>query len=549
MASIFLAELDADVIGLGADCTNPLFTSKKKADEQPRKVGRVALALEEDDEQDQPLGMAQRAKNPVTFGVMRPTKEDRATVSLSDCLACSGCVTSAETVLLSADAVAALEALCLEHSVVVSVSQASLASLTAAVGQGATPADTLAGIRRVLSAKGVLRVSSTARAWDLVLCEAAAEFTSRLLAEKQKEPMKAPTMAAWRDAVQDIRTGLEIPLEPPSLNSDGPLPLLCGECPGVVCFLEKNAPHGIAHLSSTRSVLAATAALEKRLKKDKVKFVAFAPCADKKLEAARRDLSLEGGDFDMDLVLTTREALKALGGIDNLRRHIFEEEEEEEEEEEDTHQKKQTASTTREVIPEVTVPLASNAGSGGYLEFIYRSVAARYGVDECPETLPYERIKNDDCHAVSLDVRVKGKRRRLRFAKAYGFRNVQKIANSIKRGDCAYDFVEIMACPSGGCVNGGGQLQELDDDDNAQKISRDRAKLWTKHVDDLLHHHKTTSRQPTDDLVNTDIMHDDQDQDHKPLPRVKPHLEPWLHTRFHNIPKLADTLNPGLAKW
>ena len=55
---------------------------------------------------------------------------------------------------------------------------------------------------------------------------------------------------------------------------------------------------------------------------------------------------------------------------------------------------------------------------------------------------------------------------RLRFAYAYGFRNIQNIVQQLKRNKCDYDFVEIMACPSG-CINGGGQIRsstvQLDD--------------------------------------------------------------------------------------
>jgi iron only hydrogenase large subunit-like protein len=38
----------------------------------------------------------------------------------------------------------------------------------------------------------------------------------------------------------------------------------------------------------------------------------------------------------------------------------------------------------------------------------------------------------------------------------YGFRNIQTVVRQLKRGACPYDYVEIMACPSG-CLNGGGQ--------------------------------------------------------------------------------------------
>ena len=56
----------------------------------------------------------------------------------------------------------------------------------------------------------------------------------------------------------------------------------------------------------------------------------------------------------------------------------------------------------------------------------------------------------------------------MKFAQAYGFRNIQNMVRKIKptahdihlgggRDGCGYDYVEIMACPSG-CLNGGGQL-------------------------------------------------------------------------------------------
>lgn len=44
------------------------------------------------------------------------------------------------------------------------------------------------------------------------------------------------------------------------------------------------------------------------------------------------------------------------------------------------------------------------------------------------------------------------------MAKCYGFRNIQKIVQSIKKGKCEYTYVEMMACP-GGCFSGGGQIK------------------------------------------------------------------------------------------
>lgn len=37
----------------------------------------------------------------------------------------------------------------------------------------------------------------------------------------------------------------------------------------------------------------------------------------------------------------------------------------------------------------------------------------------------------------------------LSAAKAYGFRNIQNLIRKLKAGNCPYDIIEVMACPSG----------------------------------------------------------------------------------------------------
>lgn len=46
----------------------------------------------------------------------------------------------------------------------------------------------------------------------------------------------------------------------------------------------------------------------------------------------------------------------------------------------------------------------------------------------------------------------------MRVAIANGFRNIQNLVQKMKRKKCLYDYVEVMACPSG-CLNGGAQLR------------------------------------------------------------------------------------------
>jgi len=76
--------------------------------------------------------------------------------------------------------------------------------------------------------------------------------------------------------------------------------------------------------------------------------------------------------------------------------------------------------------------------------------------------LKYVQGKNKDLKEVCLKtVPVDGQKEGrvlLKFAQAYGFRNIQNIMRKIKQGKCDYDFVELMACPSG-CINGGGQIK------------------------------------------------------------------------------------------
>lgn len=38
---------------------------------------------------------------------------------------------------------------------------------------------------------------------------------------------------------------------------------------------------------------------------------------------------------------------------------------------------------------------------------------------------------------------------KLTFAAAYGFRNIQNLMQKLKQRRCKYQFVEVMACPSG----------------------------------------------------------------------------------------------------
>lgn len=57
--------------------------------------------------------------------------------------------------------------------------------------------------------------------------------------------------------------------------------------------------------------------------------------------------------------------------------------------------------------------------------------------------------RNKDFHEVTLE---KNGEVLLRFAAAYGFRNIQNMILKLKKGKFPYHFVEVLACPRGkGC--------------------------------------------------------------------------------------------------
>ena len=97
---------------------------------------------------------------------------------------------------------------------------------------------------------------------------------------------------------------------------------------------------------------------------------------------------------------------------------------------------------------------AAAGASGGHADFVFRHAARElFGVDLGDGPLAWTTARNRDLREVTLEVEGTVV---LRFAQAYGFRNIQNVVRRAKAGRCAYHFVEIMACP-GGCANGGAQ--------------------------------------------------------------------------------------------
>lgn len=393
-------------------------------------------------------------------------KLQQAQISLNDCLACSGCITSAESVLITLQS--HNEVLTFlntnpppsspDHKFpVISIAPQILASLAARVSSTSrAQVSVLQILRRIqvfcTDVLGFRRVYDTTFARHLALLDHTHEFLER-------------------------RRG----------QGEGKLPMLASACPGWICYTEKTHAEMLPFISRGKSPQQIMGTLVKTWlgskwgkQPDQIYHVAVMPCYDKKLEASRQDFYNEVySTRDVDCVITTGE-LELLMSEKGWDLSVPVEGE--------------TSPTTATITPlgttlEPTLPeLVQHPGtsSGSYLHTIMSAM-----VRASPEPLEtsVKTIRSADYEEYLLrsqrtgEVVFKG-------AKCHGFRNLQNLVRKVgkeagvqvgrgaagraaavrvrsrKTGtgmggeDKGYDYVEVMACP-GGCINGGGQLRPI----------------------------------------------------------------------------------------
>ncbi|XP_075035381.1 cytosolic iron-sulfur assembly component 3 [Mixophyes fleayi] len=466
-----LTDLD-DFIGPSQDCIKPVKVEKKTG------KGAAKIRIEDDGSyfQINQDGASQ--------------KLEKAKITLNDCLACSGCVTSAETILITQQSHEELykilaqnktKDLSLYKLVVVSVSPQSRASLAAKFNLNIQ--ETAQKLTAFFKQLGVHHVFDTSFSRNFSLLESQREFIRRY--KRQKEEKKT-------------------------------LPMLASACPGWICYAEKT--HGsfiIPYISVTKSPQQAMGSLvkshfaqEKKLKPDQIYHVTVMPCYDKKLEASRPDFfSEEYETRDVDCVITTGEVLRMLEqeGISLSDVNLC------------------PLDTQFSSVAEDKPLGHEGGGSGGYLEHIYKYAAQElFGIHV--NEIKYKPLKNKDFQEVTLE---KDGEVLLQFALAYGFRNIQNLVQKLKRGRCTYHYVEVMACPSG-CLNGGGQIRAEGEDGK-----------------DLLHR--------VEQLYSTvRSVSPERDDRVKELyeqwlgGRDGARVEEALHTQYHAVEKINSGLN---IKW
>ena len=259
-------------------------------------------------------------------------------------------------------------------------------------------------------------------------------------------------------------------------------PLLASACPGWICYAEKKHGEMLPYISTVKSPQQVMGSLVKEwlgprlgIRRAEIYHISIMPCYDKKLEASRPDFTTESGNRDVDCVLTTGEVQRMLTEHEVALGDMLDIEGEDAEE---------------SILPSLLVHQGS--ASGGYLHN-----ALQAAIEAQPQAalsllrLETRPIRGEDY--VDYFLR-SGSSILFRGAKCYGFRNLQNVVRKVGRdagisvtkgaagkgfaakrsglvkrqaraadgpatneADRGYDFIEVMACPSG-CINGGGQI-------------------------------------------------------------------------------------------
>lgn len=224
------------------------------------------------------------------------------------------------------------------------------------------------------------------------------------------------------------------------LENGGKLPLFSSCCPGWIKYAEDNHPELLENISTCRSpmemfssVVKEEAAISDELPDKRTPVVvAIMPCTAKKYEADREEFKING-ESRTDYVLTTQELVTMIKQAGIVLASLDPE------------------------APDINYGMYSGAGvifgvSGGVTEAVIRRL-----VDK-KDAASFTNISFSGVRGLESvkEVEIPYKGRTLKIAMVSGLGNTEKIIKKIESGEAHYDFVEVMACPSG-CIGGGGQ--------------------------------------------------------------------------------------------
>lgn len=480
------------------------------------------------------------------------TKEDKvppenlppAEISLTDCLACSGCVTSAEAVLVSLQSHAeVLNSLDAHPRIPLSIEQDGKIAAEAIPDEGRIfVASVSPQVRASLAATYGISEKEAGYMIDQFLrgphgLSAGGKHGSGFTWVVDTNIMREAVLVLTADEVDESLNSNSLALDGAS-NLPPKRPILSSACPGWVCYAEKTHPFVLPHMSRMKSPQALMGTFFKTVlgkslgvSPSRIWHLAVMPCFDKKLEASREELTDESwrpdGNKDpssqpvrdVDCVITSRELLSlassrqiSLPGLPlkALPQSLA-----------PPFPDKTLHDMLFSKRSQKTQPLASST-SGGYLYHVLKSFESRNPGSE----IVTQRGRNAD--VVEYILMSPEKEPILKAARYYGFRNIQNLVRKLKPARLSrlpgakapvstganrrqpmsrnaasggsgpdYAYVEVMACP-GGCTNGGGQIRIEDAKEvntsmqtippegapESSKPSPHEQRAWLAHVDE-----------------------------------------------------------------
>lgn len=217
------------------------------------------------------------------------------------------------------------------------------------------------------------------------------------------------------------------------------LPMITSCSPGWIRFIEFNYPELLGHLSSCKSPQQMFGAVMKtyfaklnNIDPKNIYVVSCMPCTAKKAEILRDDQAASGYP-DIDVVITTRELtrlIKRYGiNFESLPDEQFD-----------------------DPIGYGTTAGLIFGATGGVMEAALRTVAETV-TGKPLDKVEFEAVRGTE-GIKTAEVDLGGKA--IKVAVVNTLSKAREIMEQIKKGECEYTFIEVMACP-GGCVNGGGQ--------------------------------------------------------------------------------------------
>ena len=465
-----LTDLD-DFITPSQECIKPVKIEKKE--DGASKTG-AKIKIEADGSYIEELSDGTQKKLP------------KAQITLADCLACSGCITSAESILIEQQSSAELRKIFASKNsedggkikkIIVSMQIQPIISLAHKLNLSVE--NTVLRLSTYFKKLGADFVYDLKIAEDLAMLEHQHEFIEAYRSGKKK-------------------------------------PLISSACPGWICYAEKT--HGnwilpfISQVKSAQQIMGSLVKdhLAKKLQvsPDSIYHITLMPCFDKKLEASRPDFFNEATDaHDVDMVITTIEVEQMLTE-DNI----------------DMQDMPNSPLDFLQGESNGTIKVNYGSGSGGFTENIFVHAVKELFGEEVTE-VQYKTLKNADFQEINFEQNGEVK---LSFAIANGFRNIQNLVQKMKRKRCHYHFVEVMACPSG-CLNGGAQCRPEDGNNPKELVMqldekyKSLAKEWPKE-----NRHLET-------ISNEWLGGRDSDK-----------AEHMLHTTYHEVEKLTNSL---AIKW